>query len=205
MSKVKQSLYWFSSTYQLADIVRVVPNDWTRFLNKASEFAFTPHIPWLHHILIGQYIPNESDYVIYESIPSHGVAVGRLSWYDGNKYSVLRLNVPISSFVGERVIADVSLFGRANYSYLSVLAVMGGLIKIEYANLLTNHKLKAANAYDMLPYSSDKGLMCIQLVVDAYRKAGVEILPSGCAALPCAFEEALNLGLLIDVTQSFVY
>ena len=70
---IKQSAVWQPDTYQLADIARVHPKDWSRIEAKASELVFTPHVKWLHHFLIGQYLADENDYVIYESIPSHGV------------------------------------------------------------------------------------------------------------------------------------
>ena len=196
---IKQSAVWQPDTYQLADIARVHPKDWSRIEAKASELVFTPHVKWLHHFLIGQYLADENDYVIYESIPSHGVAIGRLSWYDGYEYSVLRLNRPDSAQIGAKVIEDVSLFGRRPYGYGSMFGLIRGLISVEYDSWKVTHRLKAITSFEMQPYMSNTGLLCTQLVVDAYLKAKVAILPLGAAALPCAFEGAIEDGTLIEV------
>jgi hypothetical protein len=191
---MKQSLVWTSQTYDLGDIVEVADKNLEA---KANQFVFTPHTPYLHHFLIGNYIAEENDYVIYESIPSHGVAIGRLSFYDGKNYRVLRLNRWDSKIVGGAVINDVSLFGREGYDYIGMINLVGQVIRIESMYWRTYRKFKAVSSRDVI--INGNGLWCTELVVQAYLKAGVSILPPGCAALPSAFQESVDNETLVVV------
>jgi len=191
---MKQSRFWRPDTYQPGDIVRVANRG---IEARASQLVFSPHSIYLHHFLIGNYIPKENDYVIYEAIPSKGVAIGRLSMYDGQAYSVLRLAVG-SQMIGKVVVDDVSLFGRAAYNYIGILRLLIQGIRIECRQWQSYHRFKAITARDVT--LGDKGLLCTQLVVDAYLAVGVAILPPGEAALPCAFEDAIAAGILVEVT-----
>jgi hypothetical protein len=198
--KLKQSQCWFGDTYQPGDIVGLQPGGWSRLEARTSELVFTPHTPLLHWFFIGKYISKEKDYVIYESIPSHGVAIGRLSFYDGQKYRVFRINKS-NRDLGEFIIDEVSMFGRQQYGYPSILRMLAGIAVIEYASLRAIYRLKTVTARDMYVYMSNKGLLCTQLVHDVPLRLGIDILPPGDAALPCAFIEAIEVGILIDVTQ----
>ena len=216
--KIYQSKLWFGDTYHPGDIVGLDPNGWSKIQSKASQAVFTPHTPLLHFFFIGKYISKEKDYVIYESIPSHGVAIGRLSFYDGQKYKVFRINVPSNlkqplsdgkviyvntptADFGEHIIDEVSRFGREHYGYPSILRMLLGIAFIEWQQWKMFHRLRAITARDMYIYMSNKGKLCTQLVHDVPLKLGVDILPPGDAALPCAFIEALECGKLVEVTQ----
>lgn len=199
--KVKQSLCWFADTYHPGDIVGLTPSGWSILEAKASQAVFTPHTPLLHWFFIGQYIPKERDYVIYESIPSHGVAIGRLSFYDGQKYKVFRIN-NIANWKGnEAIIDEVSLFGRKPYGYMSILRMLPAIIAIEWAQWKVSRYLRAITARDMWMHMSNKGELCTQLVHDVPLKFGIDILCPGDAALPCGFINAVKAGLLKEVTQ----
>jgi hypothetical protein len=53
----------------------------------------------------------------------------------------------------------------------------------------------------MYVYMSNKGLLCTQLVHDVPLRLGIDILCPGDAALPCAFIEAVQADILVDITQ----
>lgn len=198
--KIYQSKLWFGDTYHPGDIVGLEPDGWSKLQAKASQAVFTPHTPLLHFFFIGKYISKEKDYVIYESIPSHGVAIGRLSFYDGQKYGVFRISHP-NTALGQCIIDEVSRFGREHYGYPSILRMLLGIAFIEWQQWKAFRRLRAIKARDMYIYMSDKGKLCTQLVHDVPLKLGVDILPVGDAALPCAFIEALECGKLVEVTQ----
>jgi hypothetical protein len=103
--------------------------------------------------------------------------------------------------LGEFIIDEVSMFGRQQYGYPSILRMLAGIAVIEYASLRAIYRLKTVTARDMYVYMSNKGLLCTQLVHDVPLRLGIDILPPGDAALPCAFIEAIEVGILIDVTQ----
>ena len=198
--KVRQSLHWFGDTYQPGDIVGLTPSGWSILEARASQAVFTPHTPLLHWFFIGQYIPKERDYVIYESIPSHGVAIGRLSFYDGQKYKVFRIN-GLDPEVYSDIILEVSRFGRESYGYMSILRMLPAILAIEWTQWKTRRVLRAITAREMYIHMSDKGKLCTQLVHDVPLKLGIDILLPGEAALPCAFIESIECGKLVEVTQ----
>lgn len=201
-TKIRQSSVWLESTYHQGDIVMVHPVDKLgRLASRGAQLIFTPHTNKMHVFMIGEYIPEEKDYVIYESIPSHGVAIGRLSFYDGYEYNVLRLNTDDSAAVGIRAVKQVSKFGRKPYGYFTILQVVYGAVLLFYAQFKREHHFRALTARDMSVFLSySRGEICTQLVPEVYRSAGVEILPLGDADLPCAYIEAVQLRTLKEVT-----
>jgi len=198
--KIKQSKCWFGDSYLPGDIVGLEPNGWSILEARASQAVFTPHTPRLHWFFIAKYLPGEKDYVIIESIPDGGVRIGRLSWYDGQKYQVFRI-AGIDPATGQRIIDEASLFGRRQYGYLSIIKMLPAIIAIEWANWKIHRRLRSVTARDMYIHMSDKGLLCTQLVFDVPKALGIDILLPGDAPLPCAFISAIDAGLLKEVTQ----
>ena len=182
---------------QVGDILRFVPPGWDRFEAKASELAFTPHVPWLHHIIAGPFVPEYNNRVIGQSTPAHGVNIRWLTDYNNYKVSVLRLNRWDSKIMGQAAWDALPFEGLRPYGYVSMVELVGELIGIEYTNYKTYRKFKAVTPYDI--DLSDKGVLCTQLLPDLYRHAGVEILPKGCAAIPAAYQLAVDVGILIEV------
>ena len=202
MDRYKQSLSFATRPYQPGDIVGVEPTgSFSRLQGWCSRVVFTPHAKLLHFFYIGEYIEEENDYVIYESIPSHGVTIGRLSWYDYQVYRVFRLNRPDAAEIGHRIIDKVSLFGRSGYGFTDIIGLICGILHIEWNQWKAYRRLRAITAQEIAPYMAGKGLLCTELVHSVPLHLGIDILPPGCAALPCAFVQALNDGILIEVTQ----
>jgi hypothetical protein len=201
-AKLQQSKYWLSATYWPGDFAGLRPNGRSRIVAVAMSKVFTPATELEHWFWVGKYIPEEKDYVIYESIPSHGVAVGRLSWYDGCIYQVYRVNRPDAAAIGVKIIDEVSLFGRRDYGYLSILDMLAGIINIERNEWQKYKRLRRVTMYDMSGYMSRTGELCTQLVHDVPLRLGIDILPIGMAALPPAFIAAAEASLIKKVTQS---
>ena len=68
---------WSLISYQPGDIVGVTGGLFVR----AASRIFAPRTTLYHFLVIGEAIPEEDDYMIFEAIAS-GVRVGRLSWYN---------------------------------------------------------------------------------------------------------------------------
>ena len=185
------------ASLQVGDVFRVIPPGWDRFEAKASELAFSPHVPWLHHFICGPYLPEYNNRAIGQSTPAHGVNIRLLSDYNSYKVSVLRLARGDSADVGQMAWDALAFDGLRPYGYMSMLELVGELVGIEYASWKVQHKLKAATAYDIK--LGDQGLLCTQLVVDLYLKAGVSIILPGQAAIPAAFQNSVDAGILIEV------
>ena len=198
---MNKSQAWWPHTYAPGDIVGYKPTGWSSIEGRLNQITFTPHIALLHWFIIGNYIPDENDYVIYESIPSHGVALGRLSWYDKKYYRVFRPNVPMSRVLSERVINDISLFGRQHYGYTSIITMVLAILRAEISTYRASHKLKSIKPSEIKPFMSQHGLLCTQLVARAYHNAGYDVVDDKDAALPAAFINSLNREVIFEVTM----
>jgi hypothetical protein len=201
MGKRRQSKYWLSDTYWPGDFVGLRPSGWSRIVAWLMSKVFTPATELEHWIFIMAYIPEEGDYSIVESIPDGGVRIGRLSWYDGCLYHVYRVNRPDAADIGIRIIQEVSLFGRREYGYLSILDMLAGIVNIERAEWRQYRRFRRVNMRDMAGYMSKTGEICTQLVHDVPLRFGIDILPPMEAALPPAFMDAWRLRLIIEVTN----
>lgn len=166
----------------------------------ASEKVFTPHTPLLHWFIIGGYIADENDYWIIESIPSHGVSIGRLSMYDWKDYRVFRLSSDDGT-ASRRMVDRASIYGRQYYSYLGILRMFQGVISIEWRYFKQSRRFRAIYPREMLPYEERHGVLCTRFIKEIAESAGVQILPDGDAALPATFIEALEVGIIREVTQ----
>ena len=103
--------------------------------------------------------------------------------------------------LGVKIIDEVSLFGRREYGYLSILDMLAGIINIERNEWQKYRRFRRVTMFDMAGYMSRTGELCTQLVHDVPLRLGIDILPKGMAALPPAFIAAAEAGLIIKVTQ----
>jgi hypothetical protein len=181
----------------VGDIFQVIPPGIDRIEADLSKWAFTPHTPYLHHFIGGPPLPEYNNRAIGQSTPGHGVGLQLLTAYNNCQVRVLRLNRSDSADIGQMAWDALAIDGLRPYGYMSMLEIVGELIGIEYAFWKVQHKLKAATAYDVK--LGDKGLLCTQLVVDLYRRAGVEILLPGQAAIPAAFQNSIDAGIFVVV------
>jgi hypothetical protein len=120
------------------------------------------------------------DRLILESI-GKGIAVGRLSFYDGEDIKFYRVNCPR----GLRIAAPVELtkWGRSLYDYLLVAKLV-----IQGLWLLLWHRRRIRA--EELTWSQDNALTCTEAVDVAYDAVGVNIIPLGTCPIPSAFKQA---------------
>ena len=165
---------------RIGDIVGLAPNGLEKLFNGLVSPKSNTH----HHVLLGPYIPDEEDWVVYESLYS-GVRVGRLCWYKDRKLRVYRLNEEI----GLKAFAKASVYGRRGYDY--ILPAKLFMFGVWY---WLRHGFKPIPYY-LLKDSPNSGLLCTELVIESYRSFA-KIIPDGVAATPAAIEQALIDGIL---------
>jgi hypothetical protein len=182
---------------EVGDILRYIPSGWSMAESWASYEAFTPHVRWIHHIIAGPYVAAYNNRVIGQSTPAHGVNIRWLSDYNDYPVSVLRFNRWDSKIVGQAAWDALPFEGLRPYGYMSILKLIEELFKIEYTSWKVNHKLKSVTPYEV--NLGSQGLICTQLLPDVYGHAGVAILPDGCAAIPAAYQLAVEQGILVEV------
>ena len=165
--------------------------EWTSFINKirpgdiagviepglvcrlSSKFIL-PATPYLHHFLIGEFIPDENDFVILESIPSHGVAVGRLSDYSGfplgifrpNRETVLSTAKISPEQLGQKAVWQATKWGRARYDYRICIEIAWRTFRGCLRSWIRGKGF--CIYYTEFPLSRDKSLICTEVIDEAY-------------------------------------
>lgn len=180
--------------YQHGDIAGVPGHS---ILGKLNKRVFWPPTDLFHFLLIADYIPHENDYVILESV-NKGIAVGRLSWYEGKGYRVFRPNIPRSQYWGRRACQALTQHGRAKYDYLLILKLITGSLLVWAKQLIKEGRLHRIRAVE-LPYARDSRFICTEAANEAWHLVGYPIVPKGMVPLPSAFIEALSWGELIEL------
>jgi len=146
-----------------------------------------PETDRIHHLLLGDYIPEENDFVILESI-SKGTAVGRLSWYKDQNIEFYRVNSPDCKKLGKRAAIQATKWGRARYDYRIILWIIWNTLK-----LVNKHRKIHITEFPALP--EDKRLLCTELVKEGYKEI-FPILPPKLPAFPSAYKFSLAMGRL---------
>ncbi len=176
--------------YQAGDIVGVLGGA----LSQASYRIFEPPTRLFHFLIVGEYIPNEDDYVIYEAIGS-GVRTGRLSWYAEDLYVVFRLTDPQSRKLGVQACREASRFGRWGYDYLMYLYLLLDLPVVIIRNLLKERRLRRVRP-DELPYHENHAFICTEFAAAVWREVGRDVIQKGVIPLPAGYIEAYKAGRL---------
>jgi len=175
--KVKnlKSIYWheFTDKIKTGDIAGVVEPG---LVCKLSEKLIQPASPYLHFFLIGDYVPDENDFVILESIPSHGVAVGRLSWYLPKTVAIFRPN-PFKlqellpgvdpEKVGRQAVLQATKFGRSKYDFRICFFIGWRTLTGCLRNWARGRGLGVH--YTEFPPSRDRRVICTEAVDEGYR------------------------------------
>lgn len=182
--------------YINGDIGAVLAEGFAKVAGLLSRKIFTPHTDLFHFFLIGDYIPEENDYVILEATP-RGVMVGRLSWYEG--YRIFRVVDPDVRELGIRAARAATKYGRAYYDYLLFFKLLAGVMRCLFRQLMNEGWFKAIRPAE-LPYARDSRFICTEIANEAWRLVGRPIVPKGVVPLPAGFIEALNSGKLVEVT-----
>lgn len=145
-------------------------------VGRLSARLILPSTDFFHFFLVADYIPIENDFVIYESIPSHGVAVGRLSWYLNQTVAIFRpaLEEVLSRSIlkpeelGQRAVWQATKFGRCKYDYRlcaiicfrTLFGCFKSFFKGDGFNII----------FTDIPFSRDKRLLCTEMVDEAYNE-----------------------------------
>lgn len=161
--------------------------------------VFRPATRLFHFLLVGDYIEDENDYVILESIGS-GVRIGRLSWYKSKEYVVFRVNHPDSAVLGRKALLYASKFGRFKYDYRLLLRIFLSVLHCWIGQLIKEHRIRRIHPREM-KFASNSRFLCTELVKDTWRLVKVAVLPRGYAALPASYIQAfyeLKL-ILVDI------
>ncbi len=182
--------------YLTGDIVGVKGG----LMSKLTEKIFDPSTRLYHFLIIGDYIPEDDDYEIYESIAS-GVRVGRLSWYSQDSYTVFRLNDPEVFDLGKKARNEASNFGRWGYDYLMYMHILVDMVKIWIRMLFKEHHLRRVKPQE-LPYHENHAFICTEFANAVYRKGGRPPIPYGVNPLPAGYIQALTDRKLIIVGQN---
>jgi len=148
-----------------------------------------PETDRIHHLLLGDYIREESDFVILESI-SKGTAVGRLVYYKDQDIEFYRVNNDDSKKLGKKAAIQATKWGRAKYDYRVILWIIWNTLK-----LVIKHKFGKIHITEFPPLPDDKRLLCTELVKEGYKEI-FPILPPKLPAFPSAYKLSLAMGRL---------
>jgi hypothetical protein len=165
--------YFYTQKIRLGDIGAVIEPG---LVSRLAERMILPTTPYLHHFLIGDYIPDDNDFVILESIPSHGVAVGRLSWHLSKTVAVFRPNAEMAESLnifmtpeqmGRKAALQATKFGRSKYDFRVCLDIGWRA----FAGCLRNWAQGRGFCvhYTAFPPSRDKRVICTEVVDEGYR------------------------------------
>lgn len=191
--QVDGSILVDSVPYQAGDFALVRGG----FMSILSARIFTPATRLYHTLIIGQYIPDEDDYIIYEALAS-GIRTGRLSWYSACTYIVYRLNDPQSELLGRIAANEATRFGRWGYDFGMYFRIAKDLVGLWAKQLLLEHHIRRVEASE-LTYRENGSLVCTEFVNTAYKPTRRPIVPAGTCPIPSAFVDAIMDKKLISV------
>jgi hypothetical protein len=185
------------SNYLPGDIVGVKGG----FMAEIAYHLFKPATKLYHFLVIGEYLGEENDYVIYEAIAS-GVRIGRLSWYGDDVYVVFRVNVPepitpgqMTGYqCGRRAVDKASAFGRWGYDWAMFVSLAADLARIYIRNLFRGQIRRIAA--EELTYRENHAFICTEFAAALWRGTGYCPIPEGVVPLPAGYVQAFTDGKL---------
>lgn len=157
-------------------------------MSYASQAIFTPPTRLYHFLVIGQYIPEDDDYVILEAIAS-GVRVGRLSWYKDDLYVVFRVNDPDAEELGRRACYLASQFGRWGYDYMMYLHLGYHVPRVILLNLIKERRFRRIKPSE-IPYYENHAVICTEFANALWRQVGRPPIAGGVNPFPAGYIEA---------------
>lgn len=155
-----------------------------------------PETDRFHFGLVGLKV--NDDYLILESIGGKGIAVGRLSFYEGKDIKFYRVDCPSELRLAAPI--ELTRWGRSKYDYLLIpkLAIQGFWLVLKH--LITEGKFRRIRAEELRPiYTWDSRLLCTEAVWCGYNAVGVNIIPYGVPPMPSSFREAELQGRITEV------
>ena len=160
------------------DIVAVEARTSLKLLN----WLVSPYTDRGHYFILGNKIKDTEDRVIYESLITSGVRIGKLSWYEGKDIEVYR----VSKEVGAEVVRNIADYSGLNYDHFYFVRLVLNAIK---------YRVKHGKAipYDKLTCKPNNSYLCTELIAEAY-KPHIQFVPDNVAATPAALVNAYSQG-----------
>lgn len=162
-----------------------------------SQNLLEPKTDRIHHLLIGDYLPWDDDYVILESI-GKGIAVGRLSFYQPDDLEIYRVVLdnegsPEDLDLRSRVAAELTRVGRARYDWMLYIQLGAGAL-----SLICRGEMPP---YDpaQLPYGRNRAYICTEAANFGWRYHDHPIISKGVVPTPAGFKMALLEGRIRKV------
>lgn len=152
-------------------------------LGSLSEMLFKPHTNRFHFGLIADYVADDADWEVRESV-GKGVALARLfldyTGYDVEIYEIVGLTIAEE----EAMVREISKFGRCSYDYLLGLKLFADVVKL----VLTGHFPPWKPS--QFKYTRNNAFWCTEAVNEAALSIGKPIVPVGIYPLPAMFRQA---------------
>jgi hypothetical protein len=187
--------------YPVGSIIHFYGNP-ASLLTQGSRAFFYPHTWYYHTAILGEYIPEERDYEILESI-NQGVRLGRLSFY---KDRIFRLYWPtgVNQGIGRDIKIRASKFGRVNYDWLFYFDIAIAFIKVQINNLKVYHRFFSARP-DELHVNRHVNFVCTRFSEEFWSLYNADVpFPQTWAPLPAAYEKAVEEGKLELIGENVV-
>lgn len=148
-----------------------------------------------HCFLVWDYLPEENDYIILESL-NKGITVSRMAKYRGKGIRFFDVNCPPD--LKQAAPVALTKWGESGYDWGLIirLALVGFLLILK--NLITELRLRRLRAEE-LPYNTNVSLVCTEAVQISYLAVGVPIIDPGIVPTPSTFEQAIKDGMLVEL------
>ncbi|MFC1910463.1 hypothetical protein ACFLXC_04145 [Chloroflexota bacterium] len=158
---------------------------------RLARRLFRPNTDLYHWFIIDYYIPDEGDYVIYESV-AKGVTVGRLSFYQPEDLVIYRRR-DVTPEQAKKAAAAVTRLGRARYDYCLYIKTFADVMRLVFSG-----KLPPWRAGD-LRYSANSRYVCTEAAVWGWQQVGYPIVPPDVLPMGSSFLEAAEGGIIEQV------
>lgn len=165
-------------------------------IGKLARKLMQPETDRFHYGLILQYIEDEDDYIILESI-GKGIAVGRLSFYQGSDIKFYRV-VDCPEII--RAYAPIALtqYGRAEYDYALLFKIIIQGFWLIIKHLFTEGKIRPIYPWE-LSWCRDNYFVCTEAVDAAYDMVNESIIPDAMTPVPSAYEWARLSNIIKEI------
>lgn len=162
------------------------------FPYRASQLLILPKTTRHHFFLLGEYIPDEDDYVILESI-NKGIAVGRLSFYKSEDIEIYRINDKDWKEIGKKATLALTKYGRARYDFILCIRLI-----LSIPRLIIKHGFPPW-LVQKLPYYSDGSFICTEAVRRGFKDTGHPIIEKGVLPIGASYKQAFKRGKLLRI------
>lgn len=165
------------------------------FLGRLSSRLMAPPTDRFHFGLV--WLKADDDYLILESI-GKGIAVGRLSFYEGKDVRFYRVDCPEE--LRTQAPVELTRWGRSKYDYSLILKIATQGLWLVIKHLVTGGKLRRIRAEE-LSWCHNNSFVCTEACDIGYLAVGVSITQGICPT-PSAFRQAELEGRITELEVS---